>query len=178
VQFILPNDESRWHLKKMKANLHLVVAKEEGHGYVYYLCRFRNSYTEAEMVNLAVRYYGLRWSIEEVHRQMKQDFNWEKIQLMHYYSMKNMNALLWLAASFIYNKVRRISSYLITRFSQRLLYRQLSRDLNKNLIYRLTALVSHLFGLFKLKKKCLMSNRKPNSSFIYKDQLCLCLGLD
>lgn len=177
VQFILPNDENNWHQRKKKANLYLVVAKEKGHGYVYYLCSFNKSYTDLEMVNLAIKYYGLRWSIEEVHRQIKQDFHWEDIQLLHYYSLKNMNALLWLAASFIYNKVRNLTKYLITRFPERLLYRQLSLDLNKNLTYRISALVSYLFGLFKLRKNYSKHNRKRHQTYTSKDQLCLSLEL-
>ena len=122
VQLILSNDECNKHQRKNTADLYLVVAKEPNRGYVFYLCRFRSAYPDAKMVFLAVRYYGLRWSIEEVHRQVKQDFNWEDIQLLKYYSLKNMNALLWVAASFIYNKVSKITNYLITKFSERLIY--------------------------------------------------------
>ncbi len=171
VQFILPNDENKWHQREKKTNLHLVVAKEKGRGYVYYFCRYLQLYTDEEMVNLAIKYYGLRWSIEEVHLQIKQDFNWKDIQLFHYYSLKYMNALLWLATSFIYNKVRKLTKYLITRFPERLLYRKLNKDLVKNLIYMINALVSYLFNLFRLRKDCIKSKRKRSFPLVCKDQM-------
>jgi hypothetical protein len=173
VHLVLPNDENNKNQRKSKADLYLVVAKEPGRGYVYYLCRFRSAYSDAKMVSMVIKYYGLRWSIEEVHRQIKQDFNWEGIQLLNYYSLKNMNALLWLAASFMYNKVRKITNYLIKVFPERLLYRDLSIDIKKNLMYRLTALVSDLFAKinpFKPRKRnC--GNKIP--IFLEKDQICL-----
>lgn len=173
VQLVLSNDEDNKNQRKSKADLYLVVAKEPGRGYVYYLCRFRHAYTDARMVFMVITYYGLRWSIEEVHRQIKQDFNWEDIQLLNYHSLKNMNALLWLAASFLYNKVRKITNYLIKIFPERLIYRHLSVDITKNLMYRLTALVSDLFA----KIDPIMPRKSPRGkkvhTFLEKDQICL-----
>ena len=105
------------------------------------------------MIRMAIQYYGMRWSIEEVHRQIKQDFGWEKMQLLTYSSLKNMNALLWLAASFIYNEVRKIAIYLIKKIPERMLYRNLNVEINKNMYYKLTNTVSYLFSLFLIKNK-------------------------
>jgi len=69
------------------------------------------------MMHIVIKYYGLRWSIEEVHRQIKLDFNWESILLMKYWSLKNMNALLWVSASFLYDEVRKIIPRLVTKGS-------------------------------------------------------------
>jgi hypothetical protein len=173
VQLVLSNDESNKNQRKSKADLYLVVAKEPGRGYVYYLCRFRYTYSDAKMVSLVIKYYGLRWSIEEVHRQIKQDFNWEDIQLLNYYSLKNMNALLWLAASFIYNKVRKIINYLIKVFPERLIYRHLSIDIKKNLMYRLTTLVRDLFAKINPIKPKKHHCAKEAPLFFEKDQICL-----
>lgn len=153
VGYKLPNPPQRKHKRKRIAKLYLVIAKEKGKGFVYYLCRFRKEYSAEKMVQMAVQYYGLRWSIEEVHRQIKQDFGWEKMQLLKYTSLKNMNALLWLAASFIYNEVRKIAVYLIKRMPKFMIYRNFNKEINKNLSYKLTKVVSFLFGLFKLTPK-------------------------
>lgn len=153
VGYKLPNPPARKHKRKRIVTLQLVIAKEKGKGYVYYLCRFRKKYSKEEMTRMAIQYYGMRWSIEEVHRQLKQDFGWEKMQLLTYTSLKNMNALLWLAASFIYNEVRKIAVYLIKRLPERMLYRNFNKEIKKNLYYKLTNTVSNLFGFFQLKPK-------------------------
>jgi len=176
VQLALPNDEDSKHQRKKKADLYLVIAKEPAKGYVYYLCHFRHSYTSEAMMSLTIKYYGLRWGIEEVHRQIKQDFNWEDIQLQNYYSLKNMNALLWMAASFIYNQVSKITIYLIQKIPEYLVYRQLKKEMSINLIYRITAVVSQVFSLIKLTKPPQKNVRKKFISFVNKEQLCLYLN--
>ena len=44
--------------------------------------------------------YGLRWRVEEYHRQIKQDYQLEKICLRKYNAIKNMGSILMLAAAF------------------------------------------------------------------------------
>jgi len=44
--------------------------------------------------------YGLRWRVEEYHRQIKQDYRLEKICLRKYNAIKNMGVILMLAAAF------------------------------------------------------------------------------
>jgi len=46
--------------------------------------------------------YRKRWSIEEVHRQMKQSMKWESMRLASYQGMKNLNAFMALALYFVY----------------------------------------------------------------------------
>jgi len=153
VGYKLPNPPQRKHKRKRVAKLYLVIAKEKDKGYVYYLCRFRKEYSAEKTVQMAIQYYGMRWSIEEVHQQIKQDFGWEKIQFLHYESLKNMNALLWIAAGFIYNEVRKIALYLIKKIPGRMVYKNFKKEFSKNMYYKLTDTVSHLFELFRLKPK-------------------------
>jgi len=173
VKFIMPNDEASKNQRKQKADLFLVVALEPGHGYVYYLCRFRNKYSPQEMVSLVVRYYGLRWSIEEVHRQVKDDLNWEKIQLLNYWSLKNMNALLWTAASFIYNKISKDIVYLIKIYSHRLIYRNATKEKGKLMAYRLTSLISDLLSNIDPRRILKKRKGKPSPRCKEGDQICL-----
>ena len=44
--------------------------------------------------------YGLRWRVEEYHRQIKQDYHLEQICLRKYKAIKNMGVIVMLAASF------------------------------------------------------------------------------
>ena len=64
-----------------------------------------------------------------------------------------MNALLWVAASFIYNKVSKITIYLVQNLSNKMIYRNLAKELNKNLVYRLTNIVSELFMGFLVRPR-------------------------
>lgn len=42
--------------------------------------------------------------IEQAHRQIKQDYGWEAMQLMTYTGLKNLNSILWLALCFLYEQ--------------------------------------------------------------------------
>lgn len=58
--------------------------------------------TEAEIIRKVMSYYKLRWLIEQAHRQVKQDYGWEAMQVLSYIGLKNLNSLLWLALCFLY----------------------------------------------------------------------------
>lgn len=73
-------------------------------GYFYFFCDFPNQQlTETEVVSKALNSYRHRWKIEQLHRQIKQDYKWEAIQLMSYTGLKNMNLLLLLSMCFLYS---------------------------------------------------------------------------
>jgi hypothetical protein len=72
-------------------------------GYFYFLCDFpHQQMSEAEIIRKVMSYYRLRWLIEQAHRQVKQDYGWEAMQLLSYTGLKNLNSLLWLAICFLY----------------------------------------------------------------------------
>lgn len=172
VGYKLPNSPKQKHKRKRIAKLYLVAAREKGKEFVYYLCRFRKKYSLEKMLGLAIRYYGMRWSIEEIHQQIKQSFGWEKIQFLKYTSLKNMNALLWIAASFIYNEVSKITLYLIKHLKNKMIYRDLKKEIKLNLIYRLTNVVSYLFGLFRIRQRKRYKGR-TKKYFLVKQQLVM-----
>jgi len=77
--------------------------KDNRQGYFYFLCDFPNQLpTEEEIIHKVLSFYKLRWLIEQAHRQIKQDFGWEAMQLMSYTGLKNLNSILWLALCFLY----------------------------------------------------------------------------
>jgi len=61
----------------------------------YLLCDFDDpNMTETEIITKAMDTYRKRWSIEEVHRQMKQSMKWEGMRLASYQGITSM--LSWL----------------------------------------------------------------------------------
>jgi len=60
----------------------------------YLLCDFNDpNMTETEIIAKAMDTYRKRWSIEEVHHQMKQSMKWESMRLASYQGMKKKNNL-------------------------------------------------------------------------------------
>lgn len=77
--------------------------KQKGKDF-YLLCDFtEKNMTEEQIIRNAINGYRKRWKIEEVHRQMKQDFCWEQMRLASYSKLKNLNMLLTLALFFTYS---------------------------------------------------------------------------
>ncbi len=93
--------------------LWLVVMKERRRGHCWLLCYFKDCPSAQAAVELAMKGYGLRWKIEEVHRQIKMDYHWEAIRLLRYEALKTMNALLWMAVSFLYTRLEALAQAII-----------------------------------------------------------------
>ena len=70
----------------------------------YLICDFADpGLSELEIIQRAVCAYHKRWKIEEVHRQMKQDLQWEKMRLASYLKLKNLNMLMTISLYFVYS---------------------------------------------------------------------------
>ena len=81
-----------------KMSLWLVVSKRRKGGLSWYLTNVPGS--RACVMDTVLEGYGLRWRVEEYHRQVKQDYRLENIRLRNYAAIKNMVALVMLATSF------------------------------------------------------------------------------
>jgi len=136
-------------------------------GFFYLLCNFpHHQLSLEEIIEKALESYRIRWKIEELHRQVKQDYGWEEMQLMSYVGLKNMNTILWIVISFLYS-LKKIVLQLAEVFPTLLM------DKKKN--------VNILFGfvyyrLFKVVKKIFseMSRyRKVKFKGCYHEQLQL-----
>lgn len=92
--------------------LYLVVIKEDRKGYCWLLCHLPCSSCE-EAVRIAFQGYGHRWKIEEVHRQVKVDYNLEAICLQRYQALKALNAIFWSAVSFLYTRLDGLSKEIL-----------------------------------------------------------------
>lgn len=79
--------------------LWLVVSRRRRGGLSWYLTNVER--TRVKIMNTVMEAYGLRWRVEEYHRQIKQDYGLEKICLRNYNAIKTMGVMVMLAASLL-----------------------------------------------------------------------------
>ena len=79
---------------------------------------------------------------------MKQEFNWEKIQLMSYVGLKNLNTILMVAVDIIYSAIKHVDEllYLYPEFGNA------KRHSYKYVYYKLSRIMKHIFSNTKLNK--------------------------
>jgi hypothetical protein len=126
--------------------LWLVSAKYKGRkgGRFYFLSNLECE-TETQVVNKVVKGYHLRWIIEEVHREIKEDLNLESIRLFGYNSIKNMSALVWIAASFYYTKLAGLENMdILLDMARSVVYRLKLKEITGFIYYKLFYLVNSL----------------------------------
>ena len=148
--------------------LWLVVAKRDGRGYVWYLSYLPTTSAE-EAIKTTMEGYGNRWKIEEVHRQIKDDYHLEDIQLRNYSALKNFMVLFWLTMSMIYKDFEAISLEIISSSGLKLTYKNKLREYFGFIYYKIAKAVSWALSKVKLETKT------PYARDPMKDtgQLCL-----
>lgn len=143
----------RVKLTREGENLWLVSAKYKGRegGRFYFLTNLECE-TEEVLVTKVLRGYHLRWVIEEVHREIKEDLHWESIRLFDYTSIKNMSALLWIAASFYYTRLAGLESLdILLDMARSIVYRLKLKEITGFVYYKLFYLVN---SLLQTTKRC------------------------
>jgi hypothetical protein len=155
-------------LTKKGKELWLVVLKEQRKGYCWLLCHLKET-CKNKAIRTAFVGYGHRWKIEEVHRQVKVDYELEGICLQRYDALKAMNALLWTALSFLYTRLDNLSIDIITHVELGLQNRTKWADLIRFVYYKLAYAVKKLWALSKLYNPPTFVAPKSN-------QLCFGLG--
>jgi hypothetical protein len=133
--------------------LWLVVMKKRHGGYCWLLCHFKACASAQAAVELAVKGYGLRWKIEEVHRQIKVDYHQEEIRLERYEALKTMNALLWMAVSFLYTRLENLALEIIAVPELGLVNRKNPKDLLRFKFYKLAAAIKRIVAVARLYDK-------------------------
>ncbi len=150
------------HLKKKNPTLvdallvvgHISSAKNKKGGLFYFLCgnlddRFK---TKKELLSFVLRSYKARWKIEEVHRQIKEDFDWEEIKLQKYQRIKTMNILLWYAICFVYG-MKRYQNLFIREVPNLILDKKKINEIPKFIYYRIALIVTTFFKQFSIRRK-------------------------
>ena len=166
-----PNTVSVWLIvaryvnkPKERNNRELDSADKGGFFYLYASIRHLNDDRDA-IIFKGLSGYRLRWKIEEFHRHVKQDFGWEKMQLMDYTRLKNMNLLL-LAALFLVYSMYDLRMTLFRIFPGLMSDRK--RDIKRIVFiyYRITKVANYLLSNWKL-----MARKKYKGRYAEYSQL-------
>lgn len=115
--------------------LWLVVVKEEGKGYSWFLCNLPAE-NQFEAIDLAMKGYQYRWKVEEFHRQVKQDYHMEDIRYQRYEAIKTIGSLLLIVMGFLSTLNKAFISLLL--FTTRLLEKNRFNDIPDYIFYRLS----------------------------------------
>lgn len=130
-------------------------------------CWYFKDYTSAQaVVELTMKVYGWRWKIEEDHRQIKVDFHLEEICLERYEALKTMNALLWMAVSFLYTRLENLALKIISLPELRLLNRTKFKDLLRFKYYKLAAAVKRIVAMSRLYDKIAFPHQIANLPYL------------
>ena len=124
-----------------KESLWLVVSRRqrEKNSLSWYLTHVPGS--RKAVMETAMEAYGLRWRVEEYHRQIKQDYKLEHICLRKYSAIKNMCAIVMLAAAFCARLPKNLVIKLLV-LSNQLPHRRLT-DIPRYPYYMITDAVAH-----------------------------------
>ena len=118
--------------------LWLVVSRRRRGGLSWYLTNVNG--TRREIMDTVMEAYGLRWRVEEYHRQIKQDYGLESLCLRKYSAIKNMGVLVMLAASFCARLPEHIVIQMVA--AANLLPRKRLRDIPSYSLYKIVAAVA------------------------------------
>ncbi len=146
--------------------LWLITAKESGKGKTWFLS-YLNTDDEKEAINTTMEGYKYRWKVEEFHRQVKQDFNLNKIKVMKYDTIKSMGTLLLITMGFIakffnmMNKNTKLKIFKITN----LIYKNNLKYIPNYIYYKATEAIRLLLNIFFKRRKS-----KNESNFSYNHQ--------
>ena len=103
--------------------LWLVKAQRKGRGCVWYLCHLPVE-DEQSAIEMVMEGYGLRWKIEEYHRQIKNDYHLEEICLRRYTALKNFMTIFMITMGFVYHHFESLAIEILTQSPIKLVYRE------------------------------------------------------
>ena len=133
-------------LTKDGPSLWLMVTHRKGKGRCFFLGFLPDVPEAGEALSTMFEGYGLRWKIEEVHRHVKTTYQWEAIAVEKYLKLKNLNAIFWVAISFIYVRLESIAHVLVLSSGVALLHRMKIREITGFVYYKLSKAVTILLA--------------------------------
>lgn len=121
-------------------SLWLVSIHRQGGGLTFFLAYLPDDINIPQaVVEKVFKGYGLRWRIEEVHREVKQDYHLEQICVRRYDALKNFIALLFVMLGFLYTKLKPLGRNIALLSRLNLLYRRKTKELAGFIYYKLAA---------------------------------------
>lgn len=123
-------------------------------GFFYFFCDFpgQPDLNLSQIGAKVLRMYRMRWKIEEMHKHVKQAYQWEMIQLSSYTRLQNMNQLLLLTMCFLYS-LKSFAASFLQAFPNIMAYT--NQDWKKIfgfIYYKLTMLLNECFSLVTRRK--------------------------
>jgi len=141
-----------------KRPMWLVVSNRRRGGLSWYLTNVEG--TRRQIMDTVMEAYGLRWRVEEYHRQIKQDYGFESICLRKYQAIKNMAVLVMLAASFCARLPEQLAIKLLAVLNR--LPRKRLRDIPAYPYYMITDAVASALVLAIKRRPLPLRVRKQN----------------
>ena len=130
-------------------NLWLVRMQDAKGAESWYLANLETEQKQAA-IETVLEGYGWRWRIEEVHREIKQDYRLEKLSLRRYNSLKNFIIIFWVMMNFVYQYLYDKGYQIILSCPEPLLYRGRISELKGFIYYKLT----YALRMLLLKTSC------------------------
>jgi len=158
--------EIKYIIKNKEHKLHLVVTRNKKGGLAYFIVK-SNKKNKSEILLQAFKGYGYRWSIEEYHRHIKQEYNLEDIQMRTFTGIQSILAVLTIAMNIIYNELKSIHIKLLLESGINLLNKNAVWELYNFIYYKITKITAILLSNVSLRHKV---DYKPD---LFKNQLSL-----
>lgn len=139
---------------KSDKHLWLVTAQEKGKGKTWFLT-YLNSNDEQTVIKTTMEGYKYRWKVEEFHRQVKQDYNLNKIKVMKYDTIRSMGALLLITMGFVaklFNMTDKETKIKILN-SVNLIYKRCMDNLPGYIYYKATEAIRLILNIFFKRRK-------------------------
>jgi len=162
VYFPNAHTDSYW-----ETPLWLVKAQRKGKGALWYLCSLPVE-DEQSAIEMAMRGYGLRWRIEEYHRQIKSDYHLEEICLRRYAALKNFLSLFLVTMGFVYHHFGSLSLAILRDSSLKLVYRGTRlKEYFGFIYYKIAKALCWYFSKFKLKNRVYFPAKKVDNQLTF-----------
>ena len=137
---------------QLKHPLYVMVTKNQRGGLAYFLVK-SNKINKYDVLLQAFKGYGLRWSIEEYHRHIKQEYGLEKIQMRKFAGLQSVLAVLTVAMNMIYHEMKSLHFNLLLDSGINLLNKNSVCELTNFIYYKISKIVSDLLKGTKIRFK-------------------------
>lgn len=148
---------------KQKHPLYVMITRNEKGGLAYFLVKSLKK-GRLDVLNQAFKGYGYRWSIEEYHRHVKQEYHLEDTQMRKFTGLQSVLAVLTVAMNVIYKELSSLHFNLLLDSGIKLLNKNSIHELTNFIFYKISKIVSRLLTGTKIKFKIEYDNPEPDVS--------------
>ena len=121
-------------------------------GLAYFLVK-NNKINKYDVLLQAFKGYGLRWSIEEYHRHIKQEYGLERIQMRKFAGLQSVLAILTVAMNMMYYQLKSLHINLLLDSGINLLNKNSVSELTNFIYYKISRILSDLLKGSKIRFK-------------------------